>query len=1068
MRPEARSQRLLGVARSKAKMHEYRVPEEHHIAMPQDPAELFILSISFLGDQAARISRGEIDSNEQESLKNNLIFSARFFDSYLQTKLDEDLDPYLTLLGAASYYLCDLPGSASVLAKRLGDDCPDLGGEGLEALLLWLLQADLTTYFENWPGDFSKLVDDISHAVLDFFEDGSGEEALAELAQQLRSKIYDIGSPRQLLLGDIIVAILNKKIQNSCWTSLPKYSGLSVEKWSSTIKKKNFIKELWPAQHLLGHKEVLKGKSAIVQMPTSAGKTKAIELILRSAFLAGRAYWAVIVAPFRALCHEIKNNLTEAFRNESVKIDEFSDVLQMDVFAIDPADIPPIPEELLKAFLADFDMADFEGHKQVIVVTPEKLLYVLRHAPALASHIGLVVFDEGHQFDSGTRGITYELLLTSLRSKLPEGAQKVLVSAVINNAEDIGQWLNHDANVVEGRNLSPTFRTVGFASWLDVLGRIEYVDSQEPDQNDFFVPRVIEALQLNKKANERAARIFPKKTEGQEVALYLGLKLAANGSIAIFCGKKATVTKICERAVDIFERGVALAPPISYSNAEEISKLVNLHIANLGRDSAITKSAVLGIFSHHANIPHGIRLAVEYAMHEDLVRVVVCTSTLAQGVNLPLRYLIVTSVYQSRDTIKVRDFHNLIGRAGRAGMYTEGSVLFADPTVYDDRKKRREGRQWRLIKSLLDLKNSEPCISTLLSIFDPLKSDDGQTALRMEALEFVLAYLNEQELVFNRAKSIAGAHGDKGFSVSGLEYQMMLKVNLINAVESFLLAHWDEVDGGLSEADISYLAESTLAYFLADESQKGNIKELFNVIAKSISSSVTEPNRRKVYGRTLYGLQGATAIENWVHENIESLLAAVDDSEFIELIWPLLLSHITNGIFKKFDHTDAQQQAMKMWLTGEPFFAILTSVRNLGAQMIWGNQRRDFTIDHIVELCESGFAYDGALLIGSICEMIDLIEVEDSSDFVHRLHLFQKRIKYGLPTEAAIAVYELGFADRVIAQELVENLGITGNTKGKLINEIREHQGDAIKILSGYPTYFQERLYELTSNFNFS
>ncbi len=1068
MRPEARSQRLLGVARSKAKMHEYRVSEEHHIAMPQDPAELFILSISFLGDQAVRISRGEIDSNEQELLKNNLIFSARFFDSYLQTKLDEDLDPYLTLLGAASYYLCDLPGSASVLAKRLGDYCPDLGGEGLENLLLWLLQADLSTYFENWPGDFGELVDDISQAVLDFFEDGSGEEALTGLAQQLRSKVYDIGNPRQLLLGDIIAAILNKKVQNSCWASLPKYSGLSAEKWSSAIKKKTFIKELWPAQHLLGQKEVLKGKSAIVQMPTSAGKTKAIELILRSAFLADRAYLAVIVAPFRALCHEIKNNLTEAFRNESVKIDEFSDVLQMDVLAIDPADVPPIPDELLKALLANFDMTDFEGSKQVIVVTPEKLLYVLRHAPGLASHIGLVVFDEGHQFDSGTRGITYELLLTSLRSKLPEGTQKVLVSAVINNAEDVGQWLNHDANVVEGRNLNPTFRTVGFASWLDVLGRIEYVDAQEPSQNDFFVPRVIETLQLNKKANERAIRIFPKKTEGQEVALYLGLKLAGNGSIAIFCGKKATATKICEKAVDIFEREVTLAPPVAYSDAKEVSRLVNLHIANLGEDSAITKSAALGIFSHHANTPHGIRLAVEYAMHEDLVRIVVCTSTLAQGVNLPLRYLIVTSVHQGRESIKVRDFHNLIGRAGRAGMYTEGSVLFADPAVYDSRTNRRENRQWRLIKDLLNPENSEPCSSTLLSIFSPLENDDGRTVLKMEALDFVSAYIDEQERVLDRATDIATKLKDKKFSASSLEYQMTSKINLIHAVESFLLAHWDEIEGGLSEEDISNLAESTLAYFLADESQKSNIKKLFSVIAKSISSSVTEPNRRKVYGRTLYGLQGATAIENWVRENTESLLTAVEASEFIELIWPLLHSHITNGVFKKFDHAGAQQQAMKMWLTGEPFFAILASMRDLGAKIIWGNQRRDFTIDHIVDLCESGFAYDGALLIGSICEMIDLIEVEDGSDLVHRLHLFQKRIKYGLPTETAIVAYELGFADRVIAQELTENLELAGATKAKMIKEIRKRSGDAKEILSEYPAYFQARLDELISDFNLS
>ena len=331
----------------------------------------------------------------------------------------------------------------------------------------------------------------------------------------------------------------------------------------------------------------------------------------------------------------------------------------------------------------------------------------------------------------------------------------------------------------------------------------------------------------------------------------------------------------------------------------------------------------------------------------------------------------------------------------------------------------------------------------------------------MEALEFASTYLNEQGLIFNRAKSIAEAHGDKGFSVAGLEYQMTVKVNLINAVESFLLANWDEIDGGFSDAEISHLAESTLAYFLANESQKENIKELFSVIAKNISSSVTEPNRRKVYGRTLYGLQGAAAIETWIHKNIESLLTAAEDSDFIELIWPLLHSHITNGIFKKIDHTGARQQAVEMWLTGEPFFAILTSLRDLGTKMIWGNQRRDLTIDHIVELCESGFAYDGALLIGSICEMIDLIEIEDSSDLVHRLQLFQKRIKYGLPTKVAIAVYELGFADRVIAQNLVEHLEIVNDAKAKIIEQIRKRQGDAVETLSGYPAYFQMRLNDL-------
>jgi replicative superfamily II helicase len=51
-------------------------------------------------------------------------------------------------------------------------------------------------------------------------------------------------------------------------------------------------------------------------------------------------------------------------------------------------------------------------------------------------------------------------------------------------------------------------------------------------------------------------------------------------------------------------------------------------------NKSTTSPRAPGIFSHHGNTPHGIRLAVEHAMRDDLVRFVVCTSTLAQGVNL--------------------------------------------------------------------------------------------------------------------------------------------------------------------------------------------------------------------------------------------------------------------------------------------------------------------------------------------------------------------------------------------------------------------------------------------------
>lgn len=174
-------------------------------------------------------------------------------------------------------------------------------------------------------------------------------------------------------------------------------------------------------------------------------------------------------------------------------------------------------DELSDALQTDFEIAELLGRQQILVVTPEKLLYVLRHAPELAARVGLLVFDEGHQFDSGTRGITYELLLTSLRSMIPEGTQKVLISAVISNAEAVGKWLNGEPNVVEGTTLIPTFRSVGFASWLDQLGRIEYVDSRDAEQGEFFVPRVIERFNLGKRGREQKDRHFPERDDGQAI-----------------------------------------------------------------------------------------------------------------------------------------------------------------------------------------------------------------------------------------------------------------------------------------------------------------------------------------------------------------------------------------------------------------------------------------------------------------------------------------------------------------------------------------------------------------------
>ncbi|RLB91774.1 MAG: DEAD/DEAH box helicase [Deltaproteobacteria bacterium] len=1047
MRPEQKSQLLLGITRSKAKMLEYGVPKEHHIKITQDPAKLFTISIGLLGDLSATINRNELDTDFLAELKNNLLFSARFFDSYLQSKLNDALDPYLVLLGSASYYLCDLPGSASVLAKCIDGDCPDLDCGGLEDLLLWLLQADLGTYFDGTEGPFGEFIDGISKWILQFFEDGTGEDNLLDLAAKLRESVYEFGTPRQLLFGDVIAAVLREKLKNSAWKALPSYSGLPRDKWLYALQKESFIKELWPAQHLLGKAEVLKGKSAIVQMPTSAGKTKATELILRSAFLADRVSLAIIIAPFRALCHEIKNSLVEAFHNEPTKVDELSDALQ-----------------------TDFEIAELLGHQQILVVTPEKLLYVLRHAPELASHVGLLVFDEGHQFDSGTRGITYELLLTSLRSMIPEGAQKLLISAVISNAEAVGEWLNSEPNVVEGTTLIPTFRSVGFASWLDQLGRIEYVDSRDAEQNEFFVPRVIEKFNLGKRGREQKDRFFPEKNDGQAIALYLGIRLSTNGSIAIFCGKKSTAASICKKAVEIIERGIPLPLPQEFSDLKEIERLHYLHIENLGAEASASMSAKHGIFSHHGNTPHGIRLSVEHAMRENLVRFVVCTSTLAQGVNLPIRYLIVTSVYHGMERIKVRDFHNLIGRAGRAGMHTEGSILFADPIVYDKRRNRKDSWRWDIVKELLDPTKSEECASSLFQLIplmirnDRNKSKDKKNhTLGWDILSFAQAHINGWDSLNEIIDKIAKQHRGNGFTVDAVRPQFEFFSMTLSSIEGFLLSNWDVADNGLSEADIIDLAEQTLAYFLADDEKREQIQELFKFLAKNISESITDINRRKAFGKTLYGVNDAKTIEKWVQINADELVAVTNGNKFIDLSWQLITEHGHNKAFNKFDKKDVLKNIAMEWILGTPFHELFSIADKSKCRLGKGKKPRKVKIENIIDICEGGLAYDGALLVSALCEFVEMLDREGTGDLINRLQLFQKRLKYGLPSDTTIVLYELGFSDRVIAQDLASTLNLTATQKKDVIKALKQKRDAVIAVIEKYPTYFKERMNELTA-----
>ena len=1032
MRPERASDILLGTTRARAKMHEYAVPERDFNRIPRSPSVLFSLALGMLGDVAANRITGHRPSDRLAETQSHLLFCARFFDSYSESRLEPGLDPYLLLLASTTYYLAELPGSAAVIASRLPTPCPEIQAQGLEELLSWILKANFQQR-PALPEETYDVAEDIASLLSTFYSSGEGGEELQRAINALRRIVYDQGTARELLLADLIGAVVSTRRSNSTWTTLPRYSDLPAELWAPILEQETFIHELWPAQKLLGDRGIYRGTSAVVQMPTSAGKTRAIELILRSSMYSDRTSLAVLVAPFRALCQEIRQSLTRAFRGEAINVDELSDVQQ-----------------------ADFAISTFLSRQQVLVMTPEKCLYVLRHSPIMAEKLGLLIYDEGHQFDNGRRGVTYELLLTSLKGAISETTQTVLVSAVLNNAQAIADWLlGAGGTVVSGTGLLPTSRAVAFVSWRDRLGRLEFVEPSNPDAGEFFVPRIIEQHTLNRFPRERKDRIFPAR-QSPDIGLYLALKTAAVGGVAVFVGTKVTASAILRKAVEIYERGFTLPSPASVSNADELGRLVRQNEVNLGEDTASSIAARLGIFAHHGNTPHGIRLAVEHAMKEGLVRVVICTSTLAQGVNLPIRYLIITGAHQGAERIKTRDFHNLLGRAGRSGMYTEGTVIFADPQVYDGRLDRRERWRWPFAKALLDPSKSEECKSALGAVLAPVTSSDQQFSVRLRIRSLVRAHVAGTTGWRKLAQRLATQYDDRGFAETSLLEQLEPKADVLSAIEGFLMAHWSEQPGG-GLSSVESLAASTLAFHLATDEERERLVELFDALAENIATQVPESAKRQAFSRSLFGLAENIEIQGWVEDNADTLVARTSTADVLRDVWPLFLRFVRNSMFTRCNPPEPLLGLAERWIDGNPFNHLLEHLTAENCR--FGN--RHPVMENIVDICEAGFGFDGMLIVGAVAEMLTILR-PDQTEAADLLRQLQKQIKYGLSSPLAITIYELGFADRVISQEVATVLG-GSSLRWRVIRRLSAKETEVRALLAKYPSYFINVLDNLLS-----
>lgn len=1035
------SRRVFGITRSKGKMYEFGLSEEEHLRIPPgtEPLQLFLLTIGTLGDIASQIAESDsplvpLPPDSQAELN----FCASYFDAVLDSKFAPELDRPTLVLASAAYYIARRPGSSLVLARRVQTSGSD---NEVEILLQWLLRADWSKYYLLENDRYGNSLLEIGRAIASHFSLGTATDALSERLKAFRDLVYRVGSPEELLYTDSALAVCRMRLAASAWKKLPEFTGIPAEQWMPVIQKAAFPKELWPSQLLLGHRGIFRGESGLIQMPTSAGKTRSVEIILRSAFMAKRTKLAVVVAPFRALCHEIAISLRQDLSDSDIKVNELTDALQIDF-------VDQVAELLGAAPPAT---------SYVLVLTPEKFLYVLRQSPDALKHIGLVIYDEGHQFDTGTRGITYELLLTEIKALLPMAAQTVLISAVMKNPQAIATWLMgpERGQVIDGATLLPTSRSVAFASWSEALGQLMFYENGYA-QRDYFVPRLIDSTTLDDlKPDERD---FPKKGKSTDVALYLGLRVAGKGAVAVFCGTKVIANGIAKRAVQIGDAGYLIEWPSEYSDAAEVLALDRLMSGNFGDGSLQAKAARLGVYTHHSNTPHGVRLALEHAMQKSLIQFIACTSTLAQGVNLPIRYLIVQGVNQGAGRVKVRDFQNLIGRAGRAGMHTEGVVIFADSTIYDE--KQAGGRPWKFDNAveLLSPNQAEGVTSSLLLLLSPF-SLSNDLEWRFEASQLV-------DLVSDESSWVDWANGlsaqvprldetKKKALAKSLHRDLSERRRMIHALESYLMANRQAVSGDAFVLLAEELAQRTLAYSLATPEEATKVQELFSLVALRVETLERSPVKQAAYGKTLLGVNEAKRVEEWGVANREVLYALSTNEEWLTAVWPLFAELCGDKFFRAVEPASAGQELALSWIGGASYGTILALAEKLKVKKKAGERMMKVSDDDVLNFLENALAFDCALVLAALAQFLFSQDDFDAPDDAS-ISRFQKSLKNGLPDSLSMSAFEAGFADRYLSQSMRDSLRADGFEGGYFDLAKASHIETIRQVASKAPAYFAQ------------
>nr|WP_258865308.1 DEAD/DEAH box helicase [Chromobacterium violaceum] len=390
-------------------------------------------------------------------------------------------------------------------------------------------------------------------------------------------------------------------------------------------------------------------------LPTSAGKTRVAEIAtLMTLSLARRV---LIVTPLRALSAQTERSFRKTFAPLGFSVSSLYGA----------SGLSAGDEDVLRT-------------REIIIATPEKLDFALRSDPSLIDDVGLIVLDEGHMIGPSEREIRYETLVQRLLRRTDAADRRIVcLSAILpsgDELDDLTAWIRSDAPGEPVRSdWRPTRQRFGALTWRNRDARLRLdLDDDGPFLDKFVV---------EKAAQGKEKKPYPRKNS--HLTLFAAWEFASQGKRTLIFSTQANwVESYGKQVVNLCKRGyleTLLEDEAPIARALEVGK------EWLGEGHPAVASLKAGVAIHHGRLPSPFLRELEVLLSEGVLKVIVASPTLSQGLNLNAAVLLVPALYRAGEKIKGEEFANVAGRAGRAFVDVEGLIVHVMFDKIDWRKK---------------------------------------------------------------------------------------------------------------------------------------------------------------------------------------------------------------------------------------------------------------------------------------------------------------------------------------------------------------------------------------------